>query len=368
MSLKIICNSTDLHPKRPVENKPIPLQGSATFSAGEICALFGPSGSGKTTLLNIIAGLLPDTSTTLKFQQQDWQAQNVNKPAHQRKVAYTFQDARLLPHLSVAGNFKYAEKRRYNTINISQKECVDLLGLDALLDKMPSELSGGQRQRVAIAQSLLMQPDVLLLDEALASLDWNNKLNVIHLVQTYVKRTKAIVIFSSHNLDEICQFVDTLLLIKDGHLQIKAPLATLLPSLNEWQNDTKQSSALIDCTVTVSDKDFNLIKAEFDDGSLTILNSNLQPGTHIRVRIPAKDVSISLSKATDSSILNILKGTITTITDSDKGRCFVRIQCGKALLISSVTKKSVQTLQLKPLETVYAQVKSIALPTYLEPF
>ena len=368
MTLSIICNPIDLPPKKSFKNKPVPLQGTASFSAGEICALFGPSGSGKTTLLNVIAGLLTDTSTTLTFQQQDWQTPTYNKPSHQRKVAYTFQDARLLPHLSVADNFKYAEKRRYNNTHISQKECVELLGLASLLNRKPNELSGGQRQRVAITQSLLMQPNVLLLDEALANLDWTNKLNAIHLVQTYVKRTKAIVIFSSHNLDEICQFVDTLLLIKDGHLQTKAPLSTLLPTLSEWQNDAKQNSALIDCTVTALNKDFNLIKASFDEGTLTILNSHLQPGTHIRVRIPAKDVSISLSKATDSSILNILKGTITTITDSDNGRCFVQIQCGKALLISSVTKKSVQTLKLKPLDTVYAQVKSIALPTYLEPF
>ncbi|WP_347303070.1 ATP-binding cassette domain-containing protein [Croceibacterium sp. TMG7-5b_MA50] len=148
--------------------------GVRLHSDARLTAITGPSGCGKTTMLNCIAGLVRPAAGrivvdgTVLFDA----AAGIDLPPHRRRAGYVFQDARLFPHLTVAGNLAYgARLAAPGNRWIGQEEVIDLLGIGLLLHRRPSGLSGGEVRRVAIGRALLSAPRFLLLDEPTASLD-----------------------------------------------------------------------------------------------------------------------------------------------------------------------------------------------------
>ena len=135
-----------------------------------ITALFGPSGSGKTTLLRCIAGLEKTAQGRLVVNGDVWQDHTRRVPVHQRPLGYVFQEASLFTHLTVLGNLRYGVKRAADKNSTALDNAIELLGINALLDRMPDRLSGGERQRVAMARALALSPRLLLMDEPLAAL------------------------------------------------------------------------------------------------------------------------------------------------------------------------------------------------------
>jgi molybdate transport system ATP-binding protein len=142
-----------------------------------VTVLFGPSGSGKTTLLRCLAGLEEAQHGELSCGDEVWQSGAIFVPTHRRPIGYVFQEASLLPHLSVEGNLHYALKRAGagGLDDAAQQQVLTLLGIEDLRARRPEQLSGGERQRVAIARALMTRPRLLLMDEPLASLDKNAK-------------------------------------------------------------------------------------------------------------------------------------------------------------------------------------------------
>jgi ABC-type sugar transport system ATPase subunit len=141
---------------------------SLTVEAGECVALMGASGSGKTSLLQVVSGLLQPDSGRVLYQGQDW----AQVPAGQRGVGYVFQQAALLPHLTVYDNLAFGLKARGSShIKAKVLAAAERLGLEGLLARPPAQLSGGQAQRVALGRVLLREAKVLLFDEPLSSLD-----------------------------------------------------------------------------------------------------------------------------------------------------------------------------------------------------
>jgi ABC-type sugar transport system ATPase subunit len=145
---------------------------SVTMSVqpGEVIALVGPSGCGKSTLLRIIAGLETPTAGTVRVRGRDVTALAPGR----RNVGMVFQQAATLPYLTVAENLAFGMKVRH--VPAAQRrarvaEIAELLGIGTLLARRPAQLSGGERQRVELGRALLREPDVLLLDEPLTSLD-----------------------------------------------------------------------------------------------------------------------------------------------------------------------------------------------------
>ena len=145
-----------------------------------ITAIFGPSGSGKTSLLRAVAGLEKNPQGRIQIGANIWQdtQQGICLPTWQRPLGYVFQESSLLPHLSVAENLNFGLKRVLKSSGSAHSDAantletsIELLGIGSLMQRMPDELSGGERQRVAIARAIAMQPQLLLMDEPLASLD-----------------------------------------------------------------------------------------------------------------------------------------------------------------------------------------------------
>ena len=164
-----------------------------------ITGVFGESGSGKTTLLRCIAGL----------EQED------GLPVHKRNVGYVFQDPTLFPHLTVRGNIEYGA-RRAASHRVDSAPVVDMLGIGDLLDRKPDSLSGGEAQRVAIAAALLRSPDIVLMDEPLASLDRRRKDELLPYFDRLHDELAVPVIYVSHDIDEISRLCDHLILLEDG--------------------------------------------------------------------------------------------------------------------------------------------------------
>lgn len=143
-----------------------------------ITVLFGPSGAGKTSVLNMIAGLLRPERGHVRVGGQALFDGTVNVAPEARRCGYVFQDARLFPHLKVAGNLDYARREPGN-----RAEILEVLGIAHLIERWPRTLSGGEARRVAIGRALYSAPDFLLLDEPLSSLDRARREEIMALIE-----------------------------------------------------------------------------------------------------------------------------------------------------------------------------------------
>ena len=182
---------------------------------GEIVSILGPSGSGKTTLLNLILGLTDADSGKIEFNNKDL----TNVPMEKRGFNIDFQDYALFPNLNAYDNITYGLK---NNPDISTKEEVDelihLLGLEPHLDKKIEMLSGGQKQRVALARTLVMKPDILLLDEPLSALDGVIKESIKEKIKTIAKELHLTTIIVTHDPEEALTLSDRVLIINEGEI------------------------------------------------------------------------------------------------------------------------------------------------------
>jgi molybdate transport system ATP-binding protein len=195
---------------------------AATFeTAGGATALFGPSGSGKTSIINMIAGLVrPDHGRiTLDNRVLFDAAARLDVPAHRRRIGYVFQEGRLFPHLTVAKNLDYGRWMSGAPFDGAARErIVGLLDIGHLLPRRPGHLSGGERQRVAFGRALLMKPQLLLLDEPLASLDRARKLEILPYLARLRDEAKVPMIYVSHQAGEIQRLASQVVRIEDGRV------------------------------------------------------------------------------------------------------------------------------------------------------
>jgi len=193
------------------------LDAGFSFPAKGLTALIGPSGSGKTTLLRCIAGLIR-LPGALRVSGEVWQDAAAFLPPHRRAVGMVFQEASLLPHLTVAGNLAYGMKRAGTAQTIARDEVVEMLGLGPLLSRSTANLSGGERQRVAIGRALLSQPRLLLMDEPLAGLDAASKAEIAPYLERLHRALSIPVLYVSHDLAEVTRLADHVLVMGEGRV------------------------------------------------------------------------------------------------------------------------------------------------------
>lgn len=187
-----------------------------------ITALYGRSGSGKTTVLRNIAGLNKKVSGQLIVGGDTWldSERGIFRQAHERSVGYVFQEASLFPHLSVRGNLNYGMSRvkRSDAKPNLFEHLVQLLGVEKLLDRLPTNLSGGERQRVAIARSLLVSPKILLLDEPVSALDQIGKAEIFPYLERLKSEAQIPILYVSHAVDEVGRLADRVVLLESGQV------------------------------------------------------------------------------------------------------------------------------------------------------
>ncbi len=330
--------------------------------ASGFTALFGPSGCGKTTLLRVIAGLEPDARGQVRVGDETWQDARGTLPPHRRRVGFVFQQPVLFAHLDVRANLDYAlRRRRGDGSGLSFAQVVELLGLDALLARRAPVLSGGERQRVAIAQALLSNPRLLLMDEPLSALDQASRSVLLPYLDQMQRELAIPVLYVSHALDEVARLTDHMVLMRDGRVVTGGDINTLLTRLDLPMAHGRNAEAVLRAAVHAQDDADGLTELRFAGGPLWVPRVDLPRGTAVRLRIRARDVSLALQPVSGTSILNTLPVTVAEIDDDGPAQVMVTLRAGDQLLLTRVTRRSQRLLDIAPGKAMYAQVKSVAL-------
>ena len=331
---------------------------AAKFAAQPgVTALFGRSGSGKSTLVDIVAGLIrPERGrvvidgTTLVDTDR-----GVFVPKHRRRVGYVFQDSRLFPHLNVRQNLLYGRwfSRGPGGVVGDFGSIVELLGIGALVERTPESLSGGEKQRVAIGRALLAHPQLLLMDEPLASLDEQRRAEIL----PYIERLRDIgvpILYVSHSVVEVARLATTVVILSEGAVTAVGPVADILPLA-----EASDGGSVLEAVVERHDDAFQLTTLASRAGALQVPRLAAAAGATVRAYIRARDVMLSLQPPQDISALNVLAGKVAQIAPSG-AQADVRLDCNGATIIARLTTKSVQRLALAPGRPVFAVIKSVS--------
>ncbi|MGL4405019.1 MAG: molybdenum ABC transporter ATP-binding protein [Notoacmeibacter sp.] len=333
------------------------------FSGEGVTALFGPSGCGKSTLLRIIAGLETRASGKVVFGDAVWQNETRFLPAPMRGIGFVFQEPRLFPHLSVAGNLAFAEKRSMRVKSeITYEKVVAALDLEPLLGRRVTALSGGEKQRVAIGRALLTNPSLMLMDEPLSALDINRRSAILPLIRSLPETFGLPVIYVTHAIDEVAQIADRIALMDRGTIGAEGPLETIFenPALDHLTGRF-EAGVILDAEISGHDLPYQLTSLVCQGHNLTMPIVPLKTGDTVRLRIRARDVSLATEIPRGLTVRNILPVKIISIAlDAETAFAEVVLAFGSAKLRSRVTRASVADLGLQPGDNVYALLKSIA--------
>ncbi|HEY9050534.1 MAG TPA: molybdenum ABC transporter ATP-binding protein [Gammaproteobacteria bacterium] len=328
-----------------------------------ITILFGPSGSGKSTLLNCIAGLEKSDHSYCSINGQifDHSSRKIHLPCRQRRIGYVFQDSRLFPHLTVQKNLEFADKRATKRQEqISLETITEKFSLSNLLEHYPHQLSGGQKQRVALARALLSNPQLLILDEPLSALDQAAKQELLPYLESIHKELTIPVIYVSHDLPEVLQLGDYMLVMDQGRVIDHGNLVDLCVT-QPLLTHAEGASFILQGSVMSTDGKHCISTVQCKDHQLIISGKLLTAGQQVRILVHAKDVSISLSHAKDSSILNIIPAKIYKVHAPNNGKKLVECVTGSTHMLAMLSIRSVENLKLFKDAEVFVQIKATAI-------
>ncbi|MCB1777614.1 MAG: molybdenum ABC transporter ATP-binding protein, partial [Candidatus Competibacteraceae bacterium] len=319
-----------------------------------------------TTLLRCLAGLEQRGQGFLRFKGEVWQdsAHGVFRPTYQRPLGYVFQEVSLFPHLSVQGNLDYGRKRVNGGHKVSLDHAVELLGIRHLLNRMPDRLSGGERQRVAIARALATSPQLLLMDEPLAALDLKRKNEILPYLERLHDELEIPVCYVSHAPDEVARLADHVVLLTEGRVIATGGLRETLARLDLPTAFTEDAGVVIEAVVAEHDERYHLTRLDFPGGNVIVARRSESLGHRLRFRIYARDVSLALTQAQGTSIVNLLPATVMEVADADTpAHVLVRLEAGGTPLIARITRRSLDHLHIAPGKSLWAQIKAVALLT-----
>ena len=335
-----------------------------TLPANGITAIFGVSGAGKTSLINAISGLTRPQKgrIVLNGRVLNDADKGICLTPEKRRVGYVFQDARLFPHYKVRGNLRYGMAK--SMVNQFDK-LVALLGIEPLLDRLPGSLSGGEKQRVAIGRALLTAPELLLLDEPLASLDIPRKRELLPYLQRLTREINIPMLYVSHSLDEILHLADRVMVLENGQVKAFGALEEVWGSsvMNPWLPKEQQSS-ILKVTVLEHHPHYAMTALALGDQHLWVnkLDEPLQAA--LRIRIQASDVSLVLQPPQQTSIRNVLRAKVVNSYD-DNGQVEVELEVGGKTLWARISPWARDELAIKPGLWLYAQIKSVSITARL---
>ena len=341
------------------------LETDLQLPARGVTVLFGPSGCGKTTLLRCIAGLERASQGLLQVRETVWQdsERRYFLPPYQRPVGYVFQEPSLFEHLSVRGNLEFGQKRiPARERRIALEQALELLGIEHLLERMPQHLSGGEKQRVAIARALAVSPQLLLMDEPLAALDLPRRQEILPFLARLHQELEIPMLYVTHSPQEVTRLGDHLVMLEQGRVVASGDLQETLTRLDLPVAQSRQASTVLSVTVCGHETAYGLTEACFNGGRMLLpLREAIDTGTVLRLRIYARDVSLTLQQPQQTSILNVLPATITRTVAGEEGQTIVQLSLGGTRLLAHVTRKSADVLGLQPGLPVFAQIKVTAI-------
>ncbi|XDF33866.1 molybdenum ABC transporter ATP-binding protein [Paracidovorax avenae] len=330
-----------------------------------IIAVFGPSGCGKTSLLRAMAGLERGAGR-VAVPGEVWQDDALGQwlPPHRRALGYVFQEPGLFAHLDVRGNLDYGLRRTPPARRqVPLEQAVELLGIGHLLGRRTHALSGGERQRVAIARALAASPRVLFMDEPLAALDAERKAEVMPYLERLQRELDIPVLYVSHALDEVARLASHLVLLREGAVLASGPIGTLMARPDLPLAHGEFAATLAEGVADGYDATDRIATVRLPGGQALLLAADraLPPGTPVRLRVQARDVSLALAPPAGTSVLNLLPARVLALHDEPAGQVLVALDAGGTPLLARITGRSARTLGLAPGLQVVAQVKGVAL-------
>jgi molybdate transport system ATP-binding protein len=333
---------------------------------GQVLGVLGPNGAGKSTLLRALAGLTPISAGRVRIGSTvlDEPDSGIFVPPEQRRVGLVFQTYRLFPHLDVLDNVAFAPRslgagrQRSRALARPWLERLDLVDLAG---RRPAELSGGQAQRVALARALAAEPEVLLLDEPLAALDAQSRLDLRGELRRYVAGFAGPVLLVTHDPLEAMVLADRLVVLEAGRLVQDATPAVLarrpatqyvarLMGLNLYRGELRPDHSV-----------------DLDGGGSLVVptDPSLRDGQRVLVGLRPSSISVHAARPEQVSTRNIWPGTVSGLEMlADR----VRVQVdGAPDALVDLTPAALTELGLRPGVPVWLSAKATEVETYAEP-
>jgi molybdate transport system ATP-binding protein len=334
-----------------------------------VTGVFGRSGAGKTTLLHLVAGLVAPTSGVIRLGGDVLfdAAAGTRVPPHRRRIGVVFQEDRLFPHLSVRGNLTYGHPREGTAVALD--DVVGLLELGPLLHRGVRDLSGGERRRIAIGRAILAAPRLLLLDEPLSFLDLEHKRRILGLVARIRDELRLPMLHVSHDLTEILQLTDRLLVVDGGRTIAHGGLADVMRDTTSWPLVRGlDPTNVLRLTVRGHDRAAGLTRLtgpprEEGDAGATLLGplADLAADRVVHVAVRPEDIALARAPVSGISIQNQLPGRIVDVTThADRAVVEIDADLGRTLLVE-VSHRTVASMDLGPGVALTCLVKSNAV-------
>jgi molybdate transport system ATP-binding protein len=331
-----------------------------------ITALFGRSGSGKSTTINLIAGLArPDRGRIVLDGRTLVDTETgVFVPKYRRRVGLVFQDTQLFPHLSVRQNLLFGRwfaPSAERTIDF--EPVIEALGIGHLLARKPVRLSGGEKQRVALGRALLASPKILLMDEPLASLDQERKLEILPLIERLRDEFRIPIVYVSHSVEEVGRLASRVVVLDGGRVVAIGGVEEVLgPGLSVAGISRFARSSVIAGKLTNVDAAYGLTEIAHPAGTIWLVGRAGPVGREARVVIKSTDITLAKTRAEALSVRTTLVGKVAAIETDGGPLAGVSIALdGHGRLYALATRKAVDELALTVGDQVFALVKSAAL-------
>ena len=322
---------------------------SFQIPTGGYGVVIGPAGAGKTTLLEVLAGVIPPTSGSIRLGGRDMHA----VPPEERGVGLVYQHAYLFPHLSVADNVTYGTTDLAFAHDVARR-----LGVHALMNRPVHALSGGERQLVALARAIAPRPPFLLLDEPFVALDPRRRTGVRREVRALYREIGATVLQVTHDFTEAGLLGDVAVLLDQGHVLQSGPPEEVFrkPASPEVAGFLGAENVYAGTVTVLGD---GTIEFHTSDGALTfVAGGEAAPGPgHAVVR--ADEIVLS-STAIHSSARNVFHGYVDAVERAG-ALTRVTVMVDGTPLVAALTTRSASELRLEPGTPVIASFKAMAV-------
>ncbi|MEI6891679.1 MAG: molybdenum ABC transporter ATP-binding protein [Pontiella sp.] len=329
--------------------------------------IFGPSGCGKSTLFRILAGLIKPDRGHIILDGETLFDRRIFIPPHKRNIGLVFQDARLFPHMSVEKNLKAGEhiKRRTASRPYSFDDIVDLLNISHLIGRSVEELSGGEKQRIAIGRTLLSNPRLILMDEPVTGLDLSLKAQILPFLAKVHQTLKIPMILISHDLGEILQLTNYLLLMREGSVAAYDTLEHLVQqpeSLNELKGADLTNMIHVRVKDHVPEKGVTLLELpHHPDYVLEMKRApELERGCEISMSVAANQIVLAIGALGDISMRNQLPGRIVKIVQADD-RSICHVETPAGILFAEITQGTECSMGLQEGTEVWVLFKGLSV-------
>ena len=327
-------------------------------------AILGPSGAGKTSILEIIAGLRPGARGRLRIGKRvlmDSSSGVWVRPEH-RRVGYVPQGAALFPHLTVERNVRFGlapggERRD------CFDEAVNTLEIAGLLNRYPATLSGGEKQRVALARALASSPQILLLDEPLAALDFELKERIFPYLLRIKDDAQLRTVYVTHNIGEAIAFADEAVIIRAGRVDQTGPPAEVLsPAVARLSDLMLASDNIVSGRLRRDSSGSGALFLDIQAGASLIVPSfaDAKDGGRAVYALPEEDVLVSTIPPVAISARNVIEAQVAEVAlvDSD---AIVRFRTTGLQVRARLTSAAVSELALQNGARAWLIIKSHSL-------